>query len=208
MRWVQHCTAWEAENPDCFLGLCIQKERWEAHSNWENNSGEIIFRGQRVSEETAERGRDDEMLSAAGEPRRDQLKLLGSQLSLSLTDFSHLHPSRSRKRSSGWGTWVRAHYNCVHIVHLWIWRVGGGLNYGDGHEIGLKTYLNIYRKDSFPKITLVVMSKFTVYIHAILIILSINFTWHWIYYLKKAANYSGPGTKLSRDSSGVPGPGH
>ena len=55
MRWVQHCTAWDAEYPDRFLGLCIQRERWEADSDWENHSGEIIFRGQRVSEETAER---------------------------------------------------------------------------------------------------------------------------------------------------------
>ena len=43
------------------------------------------------------------------------------------------------------------------------------------------------------------MQVYRLHPHAILVILSINFTRHWIYYLKKAANYPGPGTKLSRD---------
>ena len=164
MRWVQHCTAWDAEYPDRFLGLCIQRERWEADSDWENHSGEIIFRGQRVSEETAER---EGMMRCCQLRGASQRSAEAAGISaVSVTDFSHLHQSRSRRRSSLWGTWVRAHYNCVFIVHLWIWRVCGPLKYGDYHEIGLKTYLNIYRKDSFPKITLVVMSEFTVYIHA------------------------------------------
>ena len=62
MRWVQHCTAWDAEYPDCFLGLCIQRERWEADSYWEKSFWcEIICpRSKSKYEETAERERAGE----------------------------------------------------------------------------------------------------------------------------------------------------